>query len=108
MDTENRLTAVRGESNGEILGGWVRREKGFIQKKPLIDSDNSVVVTRGKGVGETGEGEGEIKGDGSRLDWGGEPTIQYTHDVLEICTPETYVIFPTKVIPINSIFKNHL
>ena len=35
--------------------------------------------------------------------WGGEPTIQYTDDVLYNCTPETYIVLLTKVTPINSI-----
>ena len=34
---------------------------------------------------------------------GGEYTIQYTDDVLQNCTHETYVISLTSVIPINSI-----
>ena len=38
-----------------------------------------------------GEGEG-INGDGRRLDWGGEHTIEYTDDILWNCTPETYII----------------
>ena len=35
--------------------------------------------------------------------WGGEHTIQYTDDVLQKCTPETYMILLTNVTPINSI-----
>ena len=35
------------------------------------------------------------------LTWGGEQTTQYTDDVLQNCTPETYVILLTKVSPIN-------
>ena len=30
-------------------------------------------------------------------------TIQYTDDVLQNCTPETYVILLTNVTPVNSI-----
>ena len=37
------------------------------------------------------------------LPWGGEPTIQCTDDVLQKCTPETYIILLTNVTPINSI-----
>ena len=33
----------------------------------------------------------------------GEHTIQYTDDVLQDCTPETYVILLTNVTLINSI-----
>ena len=35
--------------------------------------------------------------------WDGEHTIQYTDDVLQSCTPETYIILLTNVNPINSI-----
>ena len=34
---------------------------------------------------------------------GGEHTIQYIDDVLQICAPETYVNLLTNVTPINSI-----
>ena len=35
---------------------------------------------------------------------GGEHTIQYTtDDVLQICTPETYIILVTNAIPVNSV-----
>ena len=38
------------------------------------------------------------------MTWGGEhTTIQYTHDVLQNCTPETYIILLTNVTPINSM-----
>ena len=37
------------------------------------------------------------------LTWGGEHTIQFIDDVLQNCTPETYIIFLTNVTPINSI-----
>ena len=37
------------------------------------------------------------------LTWGGEHTTQYTDDVLQNCTPETYIILLTNVTPINSI-----
>ena len=32
------------------------------------------------------------------LTWGGECTVQYTDDVLQDCTPETYVLLLTSVI----------
>ena len=46
MDTENRLTAVRGEG----LGGWVRRLKRLSKKKGggLMGTDKSMVVAKGK------------------------------------------------------------
>ena len=39
------------------------------------------------------------------LTWDGEHTIQYTHDVLQNCTPETYIILLTNVTPIKTIKK---
>ena len=52
------------------------------RKKTLAGTDNSMVRTRGKGVGEAEEGKGgqmDVEGD---LTWGGEHTIRYTDDVL--------------------------
>ena len=37
------------------------------------------------------------------LTWGGEHTVQYTDDVLQKRTSETYTILLTNVTPINSI-----
>ena len=42
------------------------------------------------------------------LTWGGKNTIQYTDDVLQNYTPETYIILLTSVTPINSIKKIHV
>ena len=42
------------------------------------------------------------------LTWGGKYTIQYTDDVLQNCTSETFVILLTNVTPINSISKIQL
>ena len=39
------------------------------------------------------------------LAWGDEYTIQYTDDVLQNCTYETYIILLTNVTPINPIEK---
>ena len=39
------------------------------------------------------------------LIWGGEHTIQYTDDVLQNCTPETYIILLTNVTSVYSIKK---
>ena len=33
------------------------------------------------------------------LTWGGEHTVQYTDDVLQSCTPETYASLLTNVTP---------
>ena len=41
-----------------------------------------------------------MEGDSSQ---GGEHTIQYTDDVLQNCTPETYIILLTNATPIKSI-----
>ena len=37
------------------------------------------------------------------MTWGGEHTIQYTDDVLQNCTPETYIVLLSNVTSINSI-----
>ena len=34
---------------------------------------------------------------------GSEHTVQYTDDVLQNCTPETYIILLANITPINSI-----
>ena len=38
---------------------------------------------------------------------GGEHTIQYTDDVLQNCTPKTYIILLASVTPMKSIKINH-
>ena len=38
--------------------------------------------------------------------WDGEHTIQYTDDVLQNCTPETYIILLANATLINSIKIN--
>ena len=43
------------------------------------------------------------KGEVGDVTWGGEHTIQYTDDVLQNSTPETYVILLITVPPVNSI-----
>ena len=39
------------------------------------------------------------------LTQGGEHTIQYTDEVLQNCTTETFIIILTSVTPINSLKK---
>ena len=39
------------------------------------------------------------------LTWGGKHTIQYTDDVLQNCTPETYIILLIDVNPDIQVFK---
>ena len=48
MDTENRLTEVRGDG----FGGLGEKSEGIKQRKKerLKDTDNSLVIARGKGV----------------------------------------------------------
>ena len=53
-DTENRLTAVEGKGVGDL----VKKEKRL--RKKLIDTDNSMVITRRK---ESGAGRRVEKGD---------------------------------------------
>ena len=62
------------------MGHWVKKNKG-IKKKKLTDTDNSMVITRGKG--EVEEGKGRISNDGRRLDLGWR-SIQYTNDIYKI------------------------
>ena len=53
-------------------------------------TDNRMVIARGKGGSrEVEEGTRGMNGDGRRLTWGGEHTVQCTDDVLYNCTPET-------------------
>ena len=69
-------------------------DKGVKQKKKkyLIDTDNSMVITRGKGGwGQIEEGKGRVNGDVDQI-LGGEHTIQDTGDVLQNCTLDTYII----------------
>ena len=46
-DLENRLTAVRGKG----LGRLSEKGEGIQQKENLIDTDSSMVITKGKGGG---------------------------------------------------------
>ena len=41
------------------------------------------------------------------LTWSGEHTIQHTADVLQNCTPDTYIILLTNVTP-NKVNKNRI
>ena len=41
------------------------------------------------------------------LTWGSKHTIHYTDDVLQNCTPETYIILLTNVTPINQIYLKY-
>ena len=54
-----------------MLEDWVKKMKGLRKENKLIDTDHSMVINRGKGVGEeVEEGKREINGDGRRLDFG--------------------------------------
>ena len=49
----------------------MKKGKELRKKKNLIDTDNSMVITRGKGEwGDIEGGKGAINGDGRRLDLG--------------------------------------
>ena len=78
IDKENRLTAVRGEGVRGLS------EKGEGIKKKIIDTDNSMEMTRGKGGvrgGRSGgKGRSVVMEGGLTLD--GEHAIQYTAGVL--------------------------
>ena len=80
MDTENRLTAVRGDG----VGGCVRRVKG-LRKKKTQGHREQYSDWRGNGVGGCRRGQREDNWKktwaGRRLDLGGKHTKQYTDDV---------------------------
>lgn len=64
-----------------------------------------MVTSRQRGWGETEEGQGGqilyiLMED---LTLGNERTMQYTDDILQNCTVETYIILLTNVTPINVI-----
>ena len=40
---------------------WGKKVTGLNKEKNLIDTDSSMVITRGKGDGEVEEGEGEYR-----------------------------------------------
>ena len=71
----------------------------------LIDTDNSMLVTRGKGAwGEEEEGkESQMYSVERNLSLGGEHTTHHTDAVLKNCTPEDYLMLLTKVTPIQII-----
>ena len=48
IETESRLTAIRGEE----VGGWVIKGKGLSKGEKLIDKDKSRVIARGKRGGK--------------------------------------------------------
>ena len=75
-------------------------EKGLC-KKILVDTDNSIVITRHEGRWGVEEGYGEVKKDGRRLWWRTRFNTQMTY---YNCTLETYITLLTNVIPTNSIF----
>ena len=68
VDSENRLSAVRGKGN---CRGWVKKVQGLSKlKKNLIGTDNSMVITREKGGGGGRREYRGINGDGRRRDLG--------------------------------------
>ena len=75
-------------------------------KQKLRDTDNSIVVTRGKGGKRRQKRVKGVKymvtGD---FTLGVEYTMQHTDDVLQNCTLETYIIILTNVTLINLIKK---
>ena len=91
------------------MGAWVKKAKGLSKEKNNSNTDNTAVITRGKGGGGW---EKRVRGGGrnvleGNLTLGGNHTIQYTDDVLQNWTPETSLIVLTHIIPINSINTYH-
>ena len=76
INTQNRnrfIDRVQTDScqSGMVLGSWVKKMKVLSKEKNLIDTDNSMVITRGKGGwGEVEEGKEGINGDEKRLGLG--------------------------------------
>lgn len=63
-----------------------------------------MVTGRQRGWGEIEEGQGgQIYILMEDLTLGNERTMQYTDDILQNCTVETYIILLTNVTPINLI-----
>lgn len=85
---------------------WDTKQKATNkQTKKLTDTENSMAVIRGeRGWGEIEKGKGgqdQRHGDGRRLALGDEHTVHHTDDVVQDCTPETYIILLTTVTLIN-------
>lgn len=62
-----------------------------------IDTDNRLVVTRGKGgqaLGKGGKG-GKIYGDRWKIDFSGKHTRVYTDIEIQCCISETYIVLYT-------------
>lgn len=59
--------------------------------------DSSVVIARGKGVGQVEEGKVGVSGGQKRLDFGGECMMLYADVVLSRCTLEARVVYSTNV-----------
>ena len=69
---QNKQTQIyRGQTDSCQRGG-VReldeKGEGIKQKKSLINTDNTMMITRGEGGREVEEGKGRINSDGRRLD----------------------------------------
>ena len=65
----------------------MKKGEGMKQKQKLIDTGNSMVITRGEGEwGQVKEGKGEINGDRRRLDceW-------WTHNIQMMCYRIVYL-----------------
>ena len=67
IDKENRLRTVSPEE----VWGLNEKAKGLSKELKSSDTDNSMMITRGKArSGKVEEGKWEIGGDGRRLDLG--------------------------------------
>ena len=76
--------------------GQGEKGEGIKQRKKIHRHRQWYGDDEGKGVGQVEKGtEGDLTS--------AEHTIQYTSDVLQNCTPATYIIVLTSVTPINSI-----
>ena len=75
------------------------------RERKLMDTDNSVVIARGRGVEGGGEGCRGVNGDGGRHDLGGEHTVRCTDGMLWNCAPDTCEISLASLTSINSTKK---
>ena len=79
---------------GALAGGW-GVEQG--KEKELMNTDDSVVIAGGEGVGGVEAGTGGYRVMEGDLTWGGEYTTECADAVLWNCAPDTCIILLTSV-----------
>ena len=87
--------SLDGSTNDFFFSTYNVQKAIFIQQTihRFMDTERSVMATGGRGVRGSSKGKrGQTVMEGD-LTWGGEHTVQWTGDVLQDGTPETYIIF---------------